>query len=113
VTLIREGTTDSVRLHGVQFRVGMSVRPWWPPLWEFPAIEITDKIEQALASSASATAQLLLLRIVLRQMAARPCLSLLVSNCKDWNGRMADSSVAEIGRAKSDGTVGKTKQRDV
>jgi hypothetical protein len=74
-------------------------------LWEFPAIRITDKIEQALASSASASLPVLLLRIVLRQMVRASLLELLVSNSKDWNGRMADSLVTEIGRAKSAGTV--------
>jgi hypothetical protein len=46
VTSIREGTMDSVRLHGVRFRG--DVRPAVvAPRWEFPAIRVTDKIEQA------------------------------------------------------------------
>jgi hypothetical protein len=49
VTSIREGITDSVPLHGVQFR-GDVRPPAVAPLWVFPAIRITDKIEQARAS---------------------------------------------------------------
>ena len=46
VTSIRRGITDSVRLHGVRFRG--DVRPAVvAPRWEFPAIRVTDKIEQA------------------------------------------------------------------
>jgi hypothetical protein len=105
---------DSVRLHGVQFRG--DVRPAAvAPLWEFPAIEIVDKIEQAPASSASASLQqrnCFSCGSFSARWCALPCLSCLLLVSKDLNGRMADSSVAEIGRAKSDGTVGKTKKRN-